>query len=181
MSAQPSQIGTDRFGTWQHYQIGGRWRFRSGDETKIDFGMQPQWIKIIVIRDPGIGWHDDFEARNAGFEDAASTTILGIKIKPLQIRQYPENWLTRMLFQPIKARSKNGQIAAKAVDHETDDALALAGRKQFQSADQVCKYPAPVDVRDQQYRAISCFRKTHIGDVVITQINLGRTARTLDH
>ena len=43
------------------------------------------------------------------------------------------------------------------------------------------EHSAPVDVRDKQYRTIDRFRKAHVGDVVITQIDFGRTAGAFDH
>ncbi len=63
-------------------------------------------------------------------------------------------------------------------------ALVLArlfrSRKQVERAAQMRNNAAPVDVGDQDHRAVDDFGKAHVGDVALAQIDLGRAAGAFD-
>ena len=43
------------------------------------------------------------------------------------------------------------------------------------------EHAAAVDVGDEEHRAVGGRGETHVGDVTVAQVNLGRAARAFDH
>jgi hypothetical protein len=58
--------------------------------------------------------------------------------------------------------------------------VLFGGRQQFQRADQMRENAAPVDVGNDDHRAIDGLGKAHVGDVAIAQVDLGRRPGALD-
>ncbi len=102
--------------------------------------------------------------------------VLGIQMQPLQIREHAEYRLTGLLLKPIQAGQQQPNITAKAVDDKAADARALGRGQAFERTEEMREHTAAVDVGHQHTRAVHAFRKTHIGDVAIAQVDLGRTA-----
>ncbi|MEY9693184.1 hypothetical protein ABH976_004330 [Bradyrhizobium ottawaense] len=59
---------------------------------------------------------------------------------------------------------------------KTPDYRGIVGVDHRLDADELGDDAAAVDVADQHDRHVGLARKTHIGDVGLTQIHLGRTA-----
>ena len=98
----------------------------------------------------------------------------------MQVGQYAEYRFAGLLLQPVEARLQQGDVAAEAVDDEAFDEVSFAGGDQFQGADDLGEDAALVDVRHQDHRALHRFGVAHVGDIVLTQVDLRRAARPFD-
>jgi hypothetical protein len=102
--------------------------------------------------------------------------ILGIERQSVQIRHHTQYRLAGTCLQPVEPRLQQAGIAAKPVDDETADPCAFGFGQAFERTEQMREHPAAIDIGHQQHRAVDRFRKTHVGDVVRTQIDLCRAA-----
>ena len=84
-----------------------------------------------------------------------------------------EHRLAGPVFEPVEPRLQQRQIAAKAVDHESGDARLLALAQQCQRPHHVGEHATTVDIGDQDHRAIHRLGKPHVGDIALTQVDLG--------
>ena len=180
LRAQPRQIGLHGFRSGQNDQIAGGRRFVRADEAEIDFRMKAQRVEVVVIGNARVGRRDDAQFRCVFFPGIARQCVFGVEVEAVQIRQYAQHRFAGALFQPAQARFEQADIAAEAVDDEALDARLLARREQVERADQMRKNTAAVDVGDQDHRAIHRFGKTHVGDVAVAQVDLGRAAGPFD-
>ena len=102
--------------------------------------------------------------------------VLGLDMQPVQVRHHADYRLAGFLLQPVQSGLQQRNIAAKTVDDEADDAVALRGRQQRQRTDDMCKHAATINVRDQQHRHVCFLGKPHVGDVVGAQVDFSRAA-----
>jgi len=71
-------------------------------------------------------------------------------------------------------------VAAKAVDDDPADAVAFRFGQQRQGPHHGGENAAAIDVGDQQDRTVRGLGKAHVGDIVRSQIDLGRAAGAFD-
>ena len=84
-------------------------------------------------------------------------------------------------FQLPEAGAQKRLVAAELVDDKAPDPGTLALIQQHHRAVQLGKDPAAVDIPREQHRRIHQLCQAHVHDVVFTQIDLRRAARSLDH
>ncbi|MNL03581.1 hypothetical protein D3C87_1241220 [compost metagenome] len=64
------------------------------------------------------------------------------------VGQHADHRFAGALFQPVKARLQQSDVAAKTVDDEAFDPRLFARRQQLKGANQMSKNPAAIDVGD---------------------------------
>jgi len=142
--------------------------------------VQAQRVEIVVVGNAGIGRRDDFQLRRPLGHRCRRDGILGIQHQAVQVGQDAEHRLAGALLQPGQAGFEQADVAAKTVDDEALDPVLLGRRKQVEGANQVGEDTAPVDVGDEDDRAIDRLGEAHVGDVAVAQVDLGRRAGAFD-
>ena len=102
--------------------------------------------------------------------------IFRVQMEPVQVGQYTQDLLARILFQPCQSRPQQFDIAAELVDDKPGNPFLFRLAEQGKRADQVSEHATLVDISDQDDRAIGLFGKTHVGDIPVPQVDLRRTA-----
>ena len=99
----------------------------------------------------------------------------------MPVRHHADDRLAGQILKLRQTRPQNLHVAAEFVDDETANPRLLVLLEQLDRAVQRREHAAAVDVADQQHRRIHQLRQTHIYNIILLEINLRRTARTLDH
>ena len=99
----------------------------------------------------------------------------------MQIGQHCQHRFAGLLFQPVQARFEQPDVAAEAVDDEADDARPLALATGSASVPTMCANTPPRSMSATSIdRAVDRFGESHVGDVALAQIDLGRAAGAFD-
>ena len=101
-------------------------------------------------------------------------------VRRLEERHQAQRAPAGALAHRLHAVVEQGGIAAEAIDDEAHDHVGVGGIDHRLGADQACDHAAAVDVAHQHDGHVGRARKTHVGDVVGAQIDLGRRARAFD-
>src|ERR1700730_9735241 len=96
------------------------------------------------------------------------------------MRHYAKAAQPRACSECSDAAVEEPDIPPELVDNVAREQCPLARGQKRMSADELGDDPAALDVADQHHRDIGRLGKPHIGDVAVTQIDLGRAPRTLD-
>ena len=181
--AQPLQVAASVLRARQDDEVGWRDRVGGADVAKVDARMQPQRVEVGVIADPR-NRRDDHAQRVdrviRGDRRCARQPVLGLQVQSLDEGQYPECRSARTLAQHVEARLQQRGVAAEAVDDEAARTGAFGRGQQLERADELGEHAAALDVAHQEHRAVDRLGETHVGDVVLAQVDLGRTAGPLD-
>ena len=185
--AQPGQVAADAFGAGQDDEVGRGEVLAWPDEGQCHLGVQAQGVEVGAVTEAGQGRDDNPEAgrsRVLGVGDLAlgrgRQAVLRLQVQTGQKGEDAEHRLAGFPFQPLQAGPEEVQVTAEAVDDEALDPGALALTQQGQGAHQVGEDAAPVDVGDQDDRAIHGLGETHVGDILGTEVDLGGGAGAFD-
>ena len=169
-------------GARQNDQVRGRNRLPRPDKPEIHPRVQAQRVKIGVVADAGEHRGDDLQGVPLRFHvRVRGNTVLCVQVEAVQVRQHPQHRFSRPLFQPCQARLQQGDVAAELVDDKPGNPLPLALAEQVQRPDQVGEHAAPVDIGDEDDRAVGLLGETHVGDIPVAQVYLRRTAGAFRH
>ena len=98
----------------------------------------------------------------------------------MAVRYHAEHRLAGQLLELRQTRPEDFHVAAEFVDDKAADARLLVLVEQLDRAVERSEHAAAVDVPDEQHRCVHELRKSHVHDVVLLEIDLGRTAGALD-
>ena len=106
--------------------------------------------------------------------------VLVIQLQ-LHIRSHTHNGNMRQLLQHLNTGIQNGLISTEFIDDETFYHFLFFFGKKHHRPYQLGKNAAPVDVAHQKHRSLCHFGHPHIDQIVFLEIDLRRTARSLDN
>ncbi len=84
-------------------------------------------------------------------------------------------------FEELDARVEQTDVAAKLVDDEADDALAVVGLEQLPGSDDLRKDAPALDVGHEDNRGARMTRHSNVGQVVFGEIDLDGAACPFEH
>ena len=126
---EPLPIGAYVLGAGQHDEIGPARTLARPDPLQVDTRLQAQGIEVGVVGNTRQRRHLHHERRGVIAALIAGDGVLGVEIEPVQPGQHAEHRFAGLTFQPVQARFEQGDIATKAVDHETRDPCPLRFRE----------------------------------------------------
>ena len=145
---------------------------------ELDAGMRFQGIEIVEIRNAGQG-----EAGNLDRTFPKGLRVeraLGRKQRgPGEPWKHAETRPAGLLGDHPIAVVKERGVAAKSIDDETLDACGL-GVEDDPGADQLRNDTPAIEVADEHHGNVCGCGKSHVGDVSLAQVDLGRAARAFD-
>jgi|GEM_PF-4728302 len=106
--------------------------------------------------------------------------VFGFEVEPFEVGQDPQHRHAGFLCEPLEARLEQRNIAAEAVDDEALYARLLARLEHCECAVEVREHAALVDVGDDDDIGVGSLGESHVGEVVLAQVDLGRAARAFD-
>jgi hypothetical protein len=142
--------------------------------------MGAQRVEIGVVADARKHRHDDAQVFAGRRCLLRLDGVLGVQMQAAEHGQHAEHRQAGALFEPLLATAQQRAVTTEAVDDEAAHQRALVIAEAGQRADQMGEHAAAVDVRDDDDRAARRQRETHVRDVALAQIDLGRTAGALD-
>ena len=98
----------------------------------------------------------------------------------VQPRHDTERTPSRVRFDRVDSRAEQLHFAAKLVDDEPTNALAIPRVEHRMRADQRRNHVAAIDVADEHDRHVCRVRETHVRDVVRAQVRFRRAAGAFD-
>jgi hypothetical protein len=97
------------------------------------------------------------------------------------MRDDPETGHAGPAFDEFPAVVEQGRIAVEIVDEKGANERCIGGVEDHECPDQRCDDAATMDVADEDDRNIGGARESHIGEIAVPQVDLGRGARAFDH
>ncbi len=148
-----------------------------------DAGLGTQRIEIVEVGDVRQADHRDVDApsRPGSDERVQGDGVLFRDGQRGQVRDHAKHRHAAALFQDADAVGEQRRIAAELVDHQAADQGSFLRFQQPERAEQLGEDAAAVDVAGQQHRGAGVASDGHVHDVERTQVQLRRTARSLDH
>ena len=107
--------------------------------------------------------------------------VLLVNAKLFNMRHNTEHGLSRLFLEKIKRGCQQCHITAKFIDDESLDKRALLLIEKFKCPYKGSKRTAAIDIGDEQDGCTQMFCDTHIHNIVCLEIDLGGTARPLNH
>ena len=107
--------------------------------------------------------------------------VLLVDAERIDVRNDSEDGLSRLLLQEVKGGREEAHITAKFVDDKPLDKRTLLRVEQFQCPHERGECTAAVDVGDQEDGRTEMLCHAHIDDIICLEVDLGGTARPLDH
>ena len=173
--AQPLEVGQRALRPRNHdrgrrFELGG-----AADEARV----RAERGELVQVRDPGQRRRSAMRPSPASGLWSATPSSSGSGTS--------SHGTTPSVGTPVRSSSHSGPgassdgVAAEAVEQEAREQVALGLGEAVPRAEQVCERPAAVDVAAQQDGRADLERDRHVDDVAVAQVDLGRTARALDH
>ncbi|MNX85565.1 hypothetical protein D3C86_1174090 [compost metagenome] len=178
---QHGKVGDSGFRTAQQDQTAiGRNCLARPHADQFDIGFHVQGIEIIEIGNMRQDRHGNAHLR-ARFPFSRAGKPESILRRQLcgvgKMRQKPDGGPAGLFRNYPHAVRKQGRITAKAVDDKTFDHRRVFRFEHGFGTDEAGDDAAPVDIADEDHRRVRSSRKSHIGDVIGTQVDFGRAAR----
>ena len=107
--------------------------------------------------------------------------VLFVNAELFNVRNDAEDGFARLFLQELQRGRQERDIPAEFIDHKPLDKRAFLLVEQFECPDEGSECTAAVDVRDEEYGCVQMFCYAHIDNIVRLEIDLGGTARALDH
>ncbi len=137
--------------------------------------------KVRKVRDPRQTDHGDLDQSSFWFPAESFCQAVFILNLDLHIRYNSRYRNTAAFPKHLYPGIQYGFISAKFIDDQPSDQFPLIFFKQHQRAQKLCEHTAPVYIAHQKDRRFYHLRHPHIHDIVLLQVNLGRTSRPLDY
>ena len=157
----------------------------SADPDQFDITLCAQAIQVSEIGDAGNIHHPDHE--HIGALGGTSRyrlprdCIFLWKTQITTIRQHAKTWKAGPGLHNFQASRQQSRIATKLINHKTFDQLGLLNGQQGHGADHSRQNSAAIDIPDKNHRRAGITCHSHIDNVVLTQIDLSRTARPFEN
>ena len=98
----------------------------------------------------------------------------------LHIGSHADHRNVSQILQHLDARVQNRLVSPEFVDDETFHHLLFFLGEKHHRPDELGKNSAPIDISHQKHRRFRHFCHTHVDQIVLLEIDLRRTSRTLD-
>ena len=107
----------------------------------------------------------------------------GILVVDIQLHEghHADNRHAAALFEHDDSRVQDGLVSAEFVDDKALEKCLFLRFQQHLCAQKLGKDAAAVDIARQKHRRAHRLCQAHVDDVVFFQVDLGGTARALDH
>ena len=102
-------------------------------------------------------------------------------VNVIEIRHHACDWHPGAFVQEFQPRRQQRRIAPELIDHVPAHQRPFLRLQQNHRSDELSKDSAAVDVADEQHGCIGVKGHPHVDDVVVLEIDLGRTAGAFNH
>ena len=195
LRAQPVQVSAGVLGAGQDDPVG---RFEASQFRRAAHPLQPnaghilQGLKLIQVADAWIG-NDGNGDRTRGAlapplrsreRGQAGGRVHAVFLRQTVLpphRQRRHGRHASQVLQHLRPRGEQAGIAAKLVEHKAFDALLLCAIEHGPGSVEMRKGTAPINIGHQQTRRIGMQRHTHVDDIAVLEVDLGRRACAFDH
>ena len=186
LRAEELEVGDRRLAAGQDDEVRiERQRPTRRDEFELHLRLEPQRVEVVEVRDVRHVRDRDPNAR--AFARVASAGMLqlhGIFRRQRSSRMQPRHDAERRpagaRFDRVDAGAEQLHVAAKLVDDEAANALAILRIEHRMCADQRRNHVTAIDIADEHDRHVGRVRESHVGDVVRAQVGFRRAARAFD-
>ena len=179
--AQPPQVCQRGLGARQDNQVGSGKLRRFVRVRDTHAGYTRKCGKIREIGQSRQFYHRNvYQCGSSLCVQTLGQAVLIVDVK-ITVRHHADDRLAGQILELRQTRPQNLHITAEFVDDETANPRLLVLLEQLDRAVQRREHAAAVDVADQQNGCIHQLRQTHIYNIILLEIDLRRTARTLDH
>ena len=178
--AQPAEIRDRGLGAGQDDEVRALQLRRTVRIADTNARNTRKCGKIGKIGQPRQLDHRNIHERKCAFRfQTLGKAVLIVDVEP-SVRHNAYDRPAGQLLELCQTRPEDFHIAAEFVDDKAADARLLVLVQQLDRAVERGEHAAAVDVPDEQHRCVHELRKSHVHDVVLLEIDLGRAAGALD-
>ena len=180
--AKPGEILRGVLASGQNDQVGVRNLLGVAHESNAHAGLTRQRLEVVEVGDPWQPCHRHLQRGGAAraLEVLEVQRILGGHERLGDEGHDAEHRHAGPGGQLVESRRQKRRVPTELVDDEAGDPRSILRRQQRQRADEGREDAAAIDITDEEHGRVGHARDPHVDDLAFAQVDLGRTAGSLD-